>query len=235
MSRTGPLYSLGKKQAGSALLPLATTPTVPQPLFSHLCTPAENLQLQTPSSGASPCLSAPDPGQSRPPEPTLNCWLPAFTRTMVPGGPACFPWTPTRISPAGTFGRSGPEARMSLFSTSRFFSRKPVGKQSPIPASSDREGRVRGAGRRPPCRLHLPTILASVPPLSTKSCHIHTLQPPQPSIPTPNSLIKLAPHPRGSHSPPLVAVPPPQGPPSPDGLWPPRDFWGVLPFLSPPG
>ena len=195
------------------LLPLATTPTVPQPRFSRLCTPVENLQLQSPSSGASPCLSAPQtPGRAGPPEPTLNCWLPAFTRTMVPGPRLLSLDSSPNISRRNLFWEEWTRARTSLFSTSRFFSRKPVGKQSPIPRQL-RPGRGGGgAGRRPPCPPPPPHGLASVPALSTKSCHTYSLQPPQPSIPTPNSLIRACTHPRGSPLSPGTCAPP-QGPP----------------------
>jgi len=70
--------------------------------------------------------------------------------------------------------------------------------EPPAPASSDRGGEGEAQAEGHHAHLHLPTSWHPVPPLSTKSCHIHTLQPPQPTIPTPNSLIQACTPPRGS-------------------------------------
>ena len=168
---------------------------------------------QTPGSGASPCLSAPQAlGRAGPPEPTLNCWLLDFTRTMLPGPRLLSSDSSPNISRRNLFWEEWTRARMSLFSTSRFFSRKPVGKQSPQPPPAQTgEGRVR---RRQKAtmptsispRLGIQCLRSAPSHVTSTPCSPHN--PPSPPQ-TPSS--KLAPHPGGLLSPSTCA--PPHGSP----------------------
>ena len=144
----GPLESTTHWEAGGVPFPCPrptppAAPEAPPPVFSHLCpAPPENPQPQTPG-----------PGLGRATEPTLKSWLPAVTRTMVPRPRLSSEDSSPNISRRNLFWEERTRASMSLLSTSRFFSRKPAGKQSPPPSSATAadsgEGRAR-CGHEPP-------------------------------------------------------------------------------------
>lgn len=65
------------------------------------------------------------------PQPTLRNWLPAFPRRIVPWPSLMSADSSLKISLRNLFWEEWTRLRISVLITSRFFSKKPVGKAEP--------------------------------------------------------------------------------------------------------